>query len=54
MPDERTASVMTDFDFDGAIMDAQRQIDRITAEREKRMEFWRGYKFAMEELRDHL
>lgn len=36
-----------------AVLEAQRAIDRETIAHEKRTEFWRGYKAAMEEVRDH-
>jgi hypothetical protein len=42
------------FDFDGSIASAQEAIDRETVGHDKRMEFWKGYKAAMEEVRAHL
>ena len=41
------------FDFDRAIGDAQKQIDSETVMHEKRMEFWKGYRCAMEETKRH-
>lgn len=32
---------------------AQQTIDAETVKHEKRVEFWKGYKSAMEEIRDH-
>lgn len=42
------------FDFNACIESAQNAIDRETIAHNKRMEFWHGYKCAMEEARDHL
>lgn len=46
---------MTDFDtyLKNAVDAAAQQISQQTVEHQKRMEFWLGYKSAMEEIRDH-
>jgi hypothetical protein len=43
-----------EFDFDRSIACAQEVIDRETTAHEKRMEFWKGYKCAMEEVQLHV